>query len=58
MKIGAYPETSHRLQTRGVAIFGYPSLSKRSDSDKTTALRLLGTTSPRIRAPWLAAEAQ
>jgi hypothetical protein len=23
--------------------------------DKTTALRLLGTTSPRVRSPWLAA---
>jgi hypothetical protein len=25
-------------------------------SDKTTALRLLGTTSPRVRSPWLAAQ--
>jgi transposase len=32
-------------------------ISWRYDSDKTTALRLLGTTSPRVRSPWLAAEA-
>jgi hypothetical protein len=30
-------------------------LRYRSDSDKTTALRLSRTTSPRIRSPWLAA---
>ena len=36
----------------GCFVYTYAS---RYDSDKTTALRLLGTTSPRVRSPWLAA---
>jgi soluble lytic murein transglycosylase len=49
-------ETNQR--EKGLAIFKQLA-NERSYygySDKTTALRLLGTTSPRVRSPWLAAK--
>jgi hypothetical protein len=39
-------------------IFFFTKVSGFIYSNKTTALRLLGTTSPRVRSPWLAASEQ
>jgi hypothetical protein len=55
---------SGRVKFLPLAWAGMPKTSFRKNSDspqplflpKTTALRLLGTTSPRVRSPWLAAK--